>query len=172
MVIVQVNVFVLNGTKANQIASTLKDKQLSVKVHKALEISRSIKTAFDFKIADCSLDRGKNPCSMNENGDYMKMENYAPPFSTVLEESSCSTNCKNRGKIWFAQKKQMQIKLNKFNCFISNYGFASNLKLFSNNLLVSLHILKIASSKYYVIINWLALSIAITLKQTNVYFFK
>ncbi|KAH1014749.1 probable G-protein coupled receptor frpr-1 [Dendroctonus ponderosae] len=96
----QVNVFVLNGSKANEIAGTLKDKQLSVKVHKTLEISkRSIETAFDFNIADCCLEKAKNGCSLNENGDYMKMEtDFAPPFSTVLEESSCTTNCKEAGK--------------------------------------------------------------------------
>lgn len=91
--------FVLNPNRTNksQDLANIEDNSLNKNVQKVLEISRkSIESAFAINRGDNDNDECHQDCNYISplQGEYVEMENeYTPPFSTILEESSSySTN--------------------------------------------------------------------------------
>ncbi|XP_066259499.1 probable G-protein coupled receptor frpr-1 [Euwallacea similis] len=98
----QVNVFVLNGAKPNEISNIEEQHQLNKQMQKVLEISRkSFESAFTLNLGEIDTEKPKNERSLNYDYEFLAdrpskydttIENvYTPPFSTIIEESSTSS---------------------------------------------------------------------------------
>ncbi|XP_050305856.1 probable G-protein coupled receptor frpr-1 isoform X1 [Anthonomus grandis grandis] len=96
----QVNVFVLNSADAKP--KNLESEEINKKVQKVLAISRkSIESAIAFNLdVDGSNKDFQSHGYAFSPGEYVEIENdYTPPFSTILEESSVSSNSSSKQMI-------------------------------------------------------------------------
>ncbi|XP_076268578.1 putative G-protein coupled receptor frpr-1 [Rhynchophorus ferrugineus] len=101
----QVNVFVLNAHAKSDKHKSRTEQDPSKKIsHKVLEISRkSIESAFSIQLSDGEKDKTKNECVVVQHDNYgessdVDLEAYVPPFSTIMEESTFSTNTNTSNK--------------------------------------------------------------------------
>lgn len=88
----QVNVFVLNANGTSLNKETDMDKRIDKQVKgKVLEISRkSIESAISINFGEIDTNKCYTMESNNYGavGEYVDLDEYTPPFSTILEESS------------------------------------------------------------------------------------